>query len=213
MKYNNSTIPVCSECSASAIKVEDSKQQNEGLLIRSCRRCGIHFCVHYSSSTDVRYCGNCLSDFRVSISLIEKTEEKIDDESGQILARKRQVAKSIHLTGTDWLFESHKISEMNDEELLASIEYHDAIKGLLLHERETRRIEKFKKMASIRLPHNVIDAPTAKGIGTSPNTTLKSRTTRTKKKDDPNTVAHALNALLGIKIDPAAIAAALKNKK
>src|SRR5271157_4849219 len=48
-----------------------------------CERCEKPFCFHFSSNIDVQYCVNCLSDVSVSNSIITKTYEHKNEETGQ----------------------------------------------------------------------------------------------------------------------------------
>ena len=58
------------------------------------------------------------------------------------------------MEGTDWLFTAAKISTLSDDDLDATIEYHKAIAGMMLSEREDRRIEKYQKLAKLNITLN-----------------------------------------------------------
>jgi hypothetical protein len=146
MKYTNDVIPTCAVCEK---EVEDSH-------VKQCQKCGVMYCPHFASNTDVRYCGNCLDDFRLVETIEIKTTEQVN-EDGKIISSKRRVAKNLKLQGTDWLFAAAKISTLSDEEILASIEYHREIFNSLLLERETRRIEYFKKLNNVKSNLSAID--------------------------------------------------------
>ena len=53
--------------------------------------------------------------------------------------------------GNDWLFASTLIAEMNDAEIEATIEYHKANVSLMLMERESRKLERYHKLAGVKL--------------------------------------------------------------
>jgi len=194
-KYNSDTIPICLDC-------EQSETPDQ--VHKICLKCGITYCVHYASATDIRFCSNCLSDFRVVESIEIKTVERIASD-GEVLSRKRQTARNIRLEGMDWLFQAQKISSMTDEDILNAIEYHGAIKSLLINEREERKVEHYKKLQGIRISPRVETPAITNG--------KKTRTRVEKKAPDANAVASALNTLLGANIDPAMLAAALANIK
>jgi hypothetical protein len=136
-KYSSEEIPTCVNCD----------KQNHTKI---CKKCGIVFCKHYASSTDYRYCANCISDFSIKETIIEKIVEHERPDGTVTFSRKYQ-ARHIMLTGTDWLFAAHKIEELDDAEIEATIEYHRANVGLLLDERQSRQHEHYKKLAGIKV--------------------------------------------------------------
>jgi len=132
---------VCDDC--------ESRSDAENTT-KNCERCGIGFCVHHASRTDFRYCEDCFEDFHV----IEKIETKITtytNGSGQILTRRKQIAKNLKLVGTDWLFANTQISLLTDEELMETIEYHRAIASVMLLEREERRTDELNKLSRVKI--------------------------------------------------------------
>jgi len=208
MKYELDQIPICSDCSA---------QVEQEAYVKNCDRCGIAYCVHFASNTDIRMCGNCLDDFKVIETIEVKTTERVDDQ-GQVVSRRRQIARNLKLTGTDWLFAAAKISTLTDEELDASIEYHRAIKNTLMEEREARRIEYFRKMANVKTNLNAIDKQLRdKKIQNDLATGKTAKTNElkaTKKKNkDVEDIASLLSQLSGTKLDATQIAAMLSGMK
>jgi hypothetical protein len=148
MRYEASIIPVCPDC-----------EQEHELNTKQCERCGIIYCHHYSSPTDTRFCGNCLADFHVLETIETKTTVHTND-AGEVTYTRRQTAKNLKLEGTDWLFSAAKIPTLTDEELLATIEYHGALKSMMLQEREARHVERYRKLASIKIigpPRHVLE--------------------------------------------------------
>lgn len=192
MKYPESVIPVCDLCKEDETKL--------------CLKCGVAFCAHFSSTTDIRFCANCLDDFRVVETIEIKTTER-QNEAGEVISRRRQICKNLRLEGTDWLFESTRIQDMTDDEILASVEYHGAIKSLLINEREDRKLARYKKLSGIRITSKI------KEVDNRTSGERKTCTKSEKKAPDANSVAAALNVLLGAKIDPAVLAAALQKMK
>lgn len=140
-KYGPDTIPCCPPCDA------------ESDSTKVCKKCAVVYCKHFASHTDVRYCANCISDFAIKETIMEKIVEHERPDGTVTFSRKYQ-AKHITLQGTDWLFAAHKIEEMSDAEIDASIEYHRANVGLMLQERESRKLERFKKLSGIKLTHS-----------------------------------------------------------
>lgn len=198
MKYDPATtVPICELC----MGAENTT--------KVCPKCGVDFCVHFASTNDIQYCSNCLSDFKVVETIETKVTERVNAE-GIVVARQKQIAKNIRLVGMDWLFMAKKISAMTDEEVLYSIEYHSAIKSLLISEREERRVEHFQKMKGVKLTPT-IDSSAIATNGVASNS--KKRVKIDKKPPNANDVAAALGTILKAKIDPAALAAALANLK
>lgn len=141
MRYSAETIPVCPDCAVLDLNPRTEQTQ----ITKSCAKCGVAYCEHYSSDIDCRFCGNCMVDFKVINSVEIRTENHLNDE-GAIVYSKRTRCKVLHLEGSDWLFTTNKISQLSDEDLDATIEYHRAIAGLMLSEREERRVEKYQKL-------------------------------------------------------------------
>lgn len=136
-KYPSDVIPCCVDC--------DARNQT-----KVCKKCGVVHCKHYASVTDVRFCGNCISDFTIKETIIEKIVEHERPDGSISFSRKYQ-ARNIKLEGTDWLFAAHLLSEMTDQEIEATIEFHRANVGLLLDERQSRQHERYKKLAGIKV--------------------------------------------------------------
>ncbi len=142
MRYGADVIPVCQQC---AIEETKTSILSKDSITKNCAKCGIAYCEHYSSDVDVRFCGNCMVDFKVTNSVEVRTEDHLNDE-GKVVYSKRVHCKVLHLEGSDWLFTASKISTLSDTDLDATIEYHRAIAGLMLSEREERRVEKYQKL-------------------------------------------------------------------
>jgi hypothetical protein len=135
MTYEQDQIPVCVHCDNI-----DSLDR-----IKTCAKCSVQYCEHFSSEIDIRFCGNCMKDFKVTNSIEIRTTEQTNN-AGEVIYKKRVQCKRLHLEGTDWLFTANKISTLSDDDLDCTIEYHRAIASLMLHEREERRIEKYQKL-------------------------------------------------------------------
>ena len=194
MTYQNDIIPVCVDC----------KEQEHEL----CKRCGAAYCKHFASTIDFRFCGNCLEDFSV-VETIETKVTEYTNATGEVTSRKRQMARNLKLTGTDWLFAQHAVENLTDEELIETIEYHRNIASIMLMERETRRTEQYKKLASVKIrsiDRSKVDA----------NGALKAEKTVKAKKEkappDQNAIMAALATLLGANLSPEQILALGKKK-
>ena len=199
MKYSVDQIPICDLCT-------DATKQ--------CDRCGISYCVHFASNTDIRMCGNCLDDFKVLETIEVKTIERIAD-NGDVISRKRQIAKNLKLQGTDWLFAAAKISTLNDEEIDEAIEYHRAIKNSLVDERETRRIEYFKKLGILKSNLSAVDkqlrdAKIGADIDKNKVIKVKQKEAQKKKDKDLSAVATLLGAMTGTQLKPEDLAKMLQ---
>lgn len=195
MIYPSEEIPVCELC----ILDEVAGAQN----VKDCEKCGVRYCAHFASATDFRYCGNCMDDFQVIETVEVKVTEKIGP-NGEVIHRKRQLARNLKLTGTDWLFTLNKISYMSDEEITASIEYHNEIKAQMLQERETRRTEFLNKLSKVRINYTKRDDVDSTGA-------IKAVKVKTpKKKPDENVIAAAFATLLGASMTPAQIEEMMK---
>jgi hypothetical protein len=139
-KYSGETIPICVTC--------DTRNET-----KVCKKCKITYCKHYASVTDVRYCANCISDFTIRETIMEKVVEH-EKADGTITLSRKSYARHITLMGTDWLFNAHLIEEMTDAEIEATIEYHRANVGIMLQERESRKLERYKKLSGIKIVHS-----------------------------------------------------------
>lgn len=137
-KYDLETIPICENCNTES----DTK---------NCKKCHIEYCKHFASTIDQRYCANCMSDLRLKETIMEKTVEH-ERSDGTITFSRKYQARHIQMQGTDWLFSAALIPEMTDAEIEATIEYHRANVSLMLQERESRKLERFRKLASITVP-------------------------------------------------------------
>lgn len=193
MTYTTDVIPVCPECS-----LRDEAED----MTKLCERCGISYCVHFASPVDARYCGNCMVDMVVTESIETKTTI-YENAKGEEITRKRQIARSLKLTGTDWLFANKQISSLTDEELLVSIEYHRNIAGAMLLEREERKTEQMNKLSKIKvvMPKRVETEPKVK----------KDRVEKTEAEKQQAAIAKVLQGLSAEQI-AAVIAAAMKGK-
>jgi hypothetical protein len=140
MKYDEHIIPVCEECGKASEPAT-----------KHCEKCGIEYCQHFASNIDLRYCANCMDDFKVVNSVEIKVTEYHNPENGEVTSRRRQLCKKLHLQGTDYLFAAAQIGKLSDEELDATIEYHKAIASIMLNEREVRKVENNQKLQKIKL--------------------------------------------------------------
>src|SRR5271163_567269 len=136
-KYASDIIPCCTDC--------DEKNNNH-----ICKKCAVIYCKHFASVIDIRFCGNCVSDIHLHETILEKTVEHIRSDGSISFSRKYQ-SKYMKLSGVDWLFAAHAIESMNDDEIDATIEYHRANVGIMLQERESRKQERYQKLAGIKL--------------------------------------------------------------
>jgi hypothetical protein len=207
-RYAEDQIPICTPC---------SEQSEQEAYIKTCDRCGIAYCVHFASNTDVRMCGNCLDDFRVIETIEVKTTERVDD-SGEVISRRRQIARNLKLTGTDWLFCAAKISTLSDEQMDASIEYHRAIKNTLMEEREARRVEYFRKLHNVKTNLSAIDKHLRdkkidQGIQDGKQKKVNEKIAEKKVDKGLNDIASLLSQVSGTKLDSTQVAALLANLK
>jgi hypothetical protein len=135
--YSGDTIPCCASC--------DGKDQT-----KTCLRCHIVYCQHFASKTDNRFCANCMGDFKLHETIMEK--QIIHERSDGIVTFSRKFqARHIKLMGNDWLFAAGLIEHLSDAEIEANIEYHKANVSLMLMERESRKLERYHKLSSIKV--------------------------------------------------------------
>ena len=153
-----------------------------------CARCEQAFCFHFASNIDAQYCVNCMSEMSVARSVITKTYEHKNDETG-VTSFYRRKAREIKIDGLDWLFAQRKISELADVELDMAIEYHRNICSLMMAESERRRNEKMHRYAGIKVH---IATPSTTKITEGTTTTVKK--TRTVSKDKASESAAAILA-------------------
>jgi len=145
----------------------------------TCLRCGLPFCLHFASKIDVQYCVNCLSDISVSKSIITKTYEHTNEETG-VKTFYRRKAREIQIGGLDWLFAQRKISELTDTELDLTIEYHRNILSLMIGEQERKRAEKMHRYAGVKM--HIPTPSDSTSVSNSTTTTVKKTRTISKNK-------------------------------
>jgi len=136
-KYDSDTIPCCVTC--------DTRSET-----KSCIKCAVVFCRHYASAIDIRFCANCIGEVAVKESILEKVIEHTKPDGTISFSRKFQ-SKMIKLEGVDWLFANHLIEDMTDAEIDGAVEYHRANVDLMLMERESRKQERIRKLASVKV--------------------------------------------------------------
>lgn len=136
-RYALDAIPICSIC--------DAKDET-----KSCKKCHINYCKHFASVTDLQFCGNCIADVKLVETVLEKTVEH-ERPDGTISFSRKYLARRLRLIGNDWLFASHLIAEMTDADIEASVEYHRANVDLMLQERESRKQERYRKLAGVKV--------------------------------------------------------------
>jgi uncharacterized protein with von Willebrand factor type A (vWA) domain len=137
--------------------------------------------------------------------MMETKITEYQNEAGEVTSRKRQICKNLRLQGTDWLFTSAKISTMTDEELTASIEYHNEIKSQMIQERETRRVEHFQKLKGIKLNYTPREDVDSTGAIKKPKASKKKTVKVSKSEPDANAIAAAFSTLLGAKVTQEAV--------
>jgi hypothetical protein len=152
-----------------------------------CAGCGKSFCLHYASNIDVQYCVNCMSDVSVSKSVITKSYEHRNEETGQLSYYRRR-AREIKIDGLDWLFAQRKIPELSDAELDLTIEYHRNILQLMIAEQEKKHAAYLHRNAGVKV--HFASTPAA-GVTSTTTTTVKKTRTVSKQK-----ATEQLNALL-----------------
>jgi hypothetical protein len=180
-RYSAEVIPVCEPC--------DSIERGTN----SCKKCAVAYCKHYASVTDVRYCGNCISDFSIKETIMEKVVEHERPDGTVTFSRKYQ-AKRITLMGNDWLFAAHLIEEMSDSEIEATIEYHRENVALMLQERESRKLERIRKLSSIKITNTKHETQIEREKREAKEAKQAGRKTRTRTKE---TSAEDLVKMLG----------------
>ncbi len=174
-KYDADVIPACVTC--------DQRSQT-----KSCKKCAVVYCKHFQSNIDLNYCANCISDIAIKETIIEKEVEHIRPNGTVSFSRKYQ-ATMIKLQGVDWLFANQLIEHSTDAEIDAAIEYHRANVDMMLMERESRKQERSRKLAGIRIVHTPRESQHEREKKAS-----KTRT-KTKVKDEGQSLLDALTQL------------------
>lgn len=126
---------------------------------RQCARCKHSYCPHYASIFDFQFCTYCFNDLILEDSIIRRIEETKSLSGKKIFTR---VMRARHLVfkGQDWMFAQQRVIDMTDEQLSVTIEYHHAIFGEMINEREARKIaanraalnKMHKNSASMKIP-------------------------------------------------------------
>ena len=141
-----------------------------------CARCDQSFCLHFASTIDAQYCVNCMSEMAVTKEVMTKTYEHRNTETNETHFYRRK-ARNIKIEGLDWLFSQRKITELTDNELDLSIEYHRNILNLMIAEQERHRNEKMHRYA------NVVFKPQKSAMKVTDTTTTTVKKSRTISKD------------------------------
>lgn len=169
-----------------------------------CARCGQAFCFHFASTVDAQYCVNCLSDISISKSVITKTYEHKNEETGDVTFYRRK-AREIKINGLDWLFTQRKIVDLSDLDLDLSTEYHRNILSLMIAEQEQRRTAKLHRYAGVK-----IHFPTASPTESTKTTTTVKKTRTVSKTKAQEQLAALLKQMQGKGITVEKIAEMLK---
>ena len=195
-RYNSDTIPCCAKC--------DSKDET-----KICKRCSVVFCSHFASTTDNRYCGNCMADFCVKETIMEKVVDHFRNDGTVSFSRKFQ-CKHMKLEGNDWLFATNLIPDMSDQDIEAAIEYHKSNVSLMLMEREARKLERYHKLAGVKVtrPGESQEAREKREAREA-----KKRTTVKDKVPSPDDIVAMLTKLATAGYTPDQLAALLGGKK
>jgi hypothetical protein len=193
-KYADDVIPICTKCDI----------LNE---LKICKKCHIQYCKHFASVTDYQFCGNCIADVHLVETILEKTIEH-ERPDGTISFSRKFLARRLRLVNNDWLFMSHLIGEMTDAEIEASVEYHRANVDLMLQERESRKQERYRKLAGIK-----ISKPGESQEQRDKRIARSNKKTSVKEKDPAQIMLDALTALANSGMSAEQIVAALGGKK
>lgn len=197
---------VCSTC------LGDNLLRDIG--IKKCARCCEPFCIHHASIYDsVYYCTYCLHDITLTRTVLSKTSEVRDCETGELLDTFRRKAVSTTLGGLDWLFIQRLNQTLTDAELATKYEYFRQNISQLLTDIDKRRAEKAHKLAAKKIhlasPSGVSVTHTESKKTTTIKAAPKPPANGSKKVDEINSL---LNLLLG-GMSPEEIQKALKGRK
>jgi hypothetical protein len=159
----------------------------EQLLIKevyfgTCLRCKMLYCIHYGSSVDPAYCNTCCQE----VELTDQTITRIDihkSEDGTKTYETKSRARQLIFTGADWLFYQRKISTLTDTELALAIEYHYALHGSMVMERDRRKIEYFHRNAGKQIRISTGEAIIQDSTSTTISSKRTTRTVKAKKSD------------------------------
>lgn len=177
MKYADDEIPICVRCD----KLDE---------LKVCKKCHVQYCKHFSAVIDTNFCANCIGDVQLIETVIEKTVEH-ERPDGTISFSRKSQARRLRLVGNDWLFLSHLIGDMSDAEIEASVEYHRANVDLMLQERESRKQERYRKLANIKIVHNPGESQEQRERRES----KANRKSKVKEKDQGQALLDALTML------------------
>lgn len=169
---------VCEECK--------EKNLTEKVYLEECPECNGTYCHHFASGVDPAICINCCSKVEMTEQIVTKTVEHYHEETDTVTTKK-STARQIKFDGFHWLFFQRRIEQMDDKELLLSIEYHRAIYNAMMLERDKRRVEYFHRNAGKKFVVPV------SGVSSTETTTTKVRKTRVIK---PEVAAAGLKMLL-----------------
>jgi len=159
-------VKVCEECKVLNLTTS--------VGVQGCLRCSKPHCIHFASTIDPLYCGECLGDITLKKETVVKTYTHYNEDTDELTSYNRR-AKSISISGNDWLFSQRKISSLNDAELELTCEYHRAYLILLLNEREARRTAYMHRYAGVKI---TLTPPSATTTSTEVKTTKEIKSTK-----------------------------------
>lgn len=163
----------------------------EEIKVARCLECSKLYCIHFASTIDPHKCVECLSEITLTKETVSKEYTSYNEETDVVTTYRRR-AKSIRLEGMDWLFAQRKIHSMSDDALELAIEYHRALLGGLLKEREDRRTKWLHRYAGAPLPK----ATEALSIDGTSSTTVVKTTKSIKSTKTAATASSILQSLL-----------------
>src|SRR5882762_2906418 len=124
----------CDVCSDECALTNDYEKKS-----RQCNRCNLYYCPHFASKIDFQFCQYCFHDLILEDSIIRRIEET-KSLSGKKIFQRIMRARHLVFKGQDWMFAQARVVDMTDDELGVTIEYHKAIFGEMINEREARKI-------------------------------------------------------------------------
>lgn len=150
-----SLVRVCEDC----IRRTGYDAGCEAEHIHACKKCDRDYCAHNASKIDFQFCQYCFHDLILEDSIIRRIEET-KSLSGKKIFTRIMRARHLVFKGQDWMFAQARVVDMTDAELSLTIEYHHAIFGEMINEREARKIKAnraalnkmHKNAASMKIP-------------------------------------------------------------
>jgi hypothetical protein len=168
----------------------DCSEQN----VKRCRKCNRPFCIMHSNHFSPNFCKDCFKELAIIEDKFKRTFDEIGN-NGQLRHRVEERTR-YYLDGPDWPFLTPWIDSLSDDELKIMWVFHHYIMKLIETENDTRKIEKYRHLASTPVPKLVTTTKTRSVTKVTQTETPETLEAKWRKLGiDENTITVMIDAL------------------